>query len=79
MRFEFKTVSQGDDCVCHITSIPRSAMDEVLPKIEAELKKFGFIYIPVERDFVCTKFDQAKMLDQIFTLLKPFEDKSDKA
>lgn len=74
MRFEHNVEIQGDDCVCHLKAVPAADIDKILPDIQPALEKLGFIFIPIEREFVCVKYKLA-MEDQLFESIKPFLDK----
>ena len=75
MKFEHEVKIQGDDCVCRLRSVPERAVDNVLPQIQPELEKLGFIFIPIYREFVHVRYKMA-MEDQLHETLKPFLDKA---
>ena len=56
MKFEHEVKIQGDDCVCRLRSVPARAVDNVLPQIQPELEKLGFIFIPIYREFVHVRY-----------------------
>ena len=76
MRFNFKTLSQGDKCVCYMSAEPTMDMDKAAPTITLRMNKLGFIYNPVERQFVCMNFKES-MIDEIIEIVKTYDDESE--